>query len=86
MALIWIGVASPGEAGGAIRQSDERAQAEDAACVRRELSELQCVATGRDPFRSAHGISVIPNVVKSLYRIRALWQKGLAARRNADCG
>src|SRR5579862_1625010 len=68
------------------KQSDEGMRAEHAASVLGEIMEAPDQGIPEALLKRAHGIAVIPHVVKGAFGIGGRYGKGLVAERNAAGG
>ncbi len=68
------------------KQSDEAERAGKAAAVLAEIMEAPDQGIPEALLKRAHGIAVIPHVVKGAFGIGGRYGKGLVAQRNADGG
>ena len=82
--LVGVVVAIPAEAQQSQKASAEADRAREAATVLTEIMSIPENSIPEELMANAHGIAVIPHVVKGAFGIGGQWGKGLMSQRHED--
>jgi lipid-binding SYLF domain-containing protein len=86
LAVCFYSVLLLGQGRAPVKQTDEARRAANAAAVLAEIMEAPDQGIPEALLKRAHGIAVIPHVVKGAFGFGGRYGKGLVAQRNADGG
>jgi lipid-binding SYLF domain-containing protein len=82
--LLLVGVVIPGVAQQSQKQSGEAERVGEATTVLTEIMTIPENSIPEELMARAHGIAVIPHVVKGAFGIGGQWGKGLMSQRHED--
>jgi lipid-binding SYLF domain-containing protein len=82
--FLCVSLAIPGLAQGSQKQSEEAERVQEAATVLSEIMTIPESSIPEELMARAHGIAVIPHVVKGAFGIGGQWGKGLMSQRHED--
>jgi lipid-binding SYLF domain-containing protein len=82
--FVGVGMVIPAEAQQSQKQSAEADRAREASTVLTEIMSIPENSIPEELMARAHGIAVIPHVVKGAFGIGGQWGKGLMSQRHED--
>ena len=82
--LLFAVVTIPATAQQSLNQSDEADRAKEAAAILTEIMNIPEDSIPEELMARAHGIAVIPHVVKGAFGIGGQWGKGLMSQRHEN--